>query len=128
MMGASNGRVLVLDDDRDFCELLGAFLESATGAECVAVHSLAELVLRQDDAMTCRIAILDVNLGPGEPSGIDALEWLRSNGFPGRIVFLTGHARRHPILGEHAERSGLEILEKPVDAGTLVALVSSHAV
>ena len=122
-----SNRVLVLDDDRDFCKLLGAFLESSTGVECVAVHSLAELVFRHDDAMTCGLAILDVHLGPGEPSGLDALEWLQANEFAGRIVFLTGHARRHPVLGELSERTGLKVLEKPVDAGTLLAIVSNAA-
>ena len=123
MAASTHLRVLVLDDDRDFCELLEAFLESSTGVECVAVHSLDELTHRHEDALSCDLAILDVNLGPGAPSGIDALAWLRAKAFAGRIVFLTGHARRHLLLGDEAERAGLKVLEKPVDAGTLLALV-----
>jgi DNA-binding response OmpR family regulator len=118
-------RVLVLDDDRDFCDLLAAFLEISAGAECLTVCSLSELAHRHEDVLGCDLAILDVNLGVDQPSGIDALEWLRDHAFEGRVVFLTGHARRHPRLGLEVERSGVEVLEKPVDASTLAALVTS---
>ena len=118
-------RVLVLDDDVDFCDLLGMLLESARDVECVGVHRLAELIARSADALTCELAILDVNLGPGEPSGIDALSWLRANGFPGSVVFLTGHARWHPLLRQQAESAGVRVLQKPVDTLTLLSLLPS---
>ena len=82
-MEASKLRVLVLDDDRDFCELLGALLQSSTGAECLTVHSLDELLGKETFALACDLAILDVNLGPNKPSGIDALAWFRARAFAG---------------------------------------------
>ena len=124
-MIASRQHVLVLDDDRDFCELVEAFLEGAADVDCVAVHSLEELVLRSEDALGCALALLDVNLGPGEPSGLDALDWLRAKSFGGRTVFLTGHARGHPRLRLEVETAGLSVLEKPVDAATLLSLVEA---
>ncbi len=116
-------RVLVLDDDEDFCELLGAFLEVTAGAVCVMTRSLADLVRRREAALACDLAILDVNLGPAQPSGIDALDWLRVNAFGGRVVFLTGHARLHPRLGEEARTTGVQVLEKPVAVDRLLALL-----
>ena len=120
-------RVLVLDDDVDFCDLLALLLENTLGVECLGVHRLAELTALSSEALTCELAILDVNLGPGEPSGIDALAWLRANGFAGAIVFLTGHARWHPLLRQQAESAGVRILEKPVDTPTLLSLLPSKS-
>lgn len=123
MTSLSDQSVLVLDDDEDLRDLVGLFLEDAAGVRCLLLGSVAELMERRDEALRCSLAILDVNLGFGEPTGIDAREWLRANGFEGRVVFLTGHARQHPALRSEAEREGLQVLEKPVDPETLVALV-----
>lgn len=122
MTEPANRRVLVLDDDADFCDLLRLFLESTLPVECVVVRKLSELVARAPEALTCELALLDVNLGHGEPSGIDALEWLYANGFPGSVVFLTGHARCHPLLSRLVESSSIRVFEKPVETGTLVSL------
>lgn len=124
-MTPSPSRVLVLDDDEDFRVLLCAFLESFAGATCVAARGLHDVVRQREDVLACELAILDVNLGPAEPSGLDALDWLRANAFTGRVVFLTGHARSHPRLGEETLRRGVVVLEKPVDTGTLLSVVGS---
>jgi DNA-binding response OmpR family regulator len=115
--------VLVLDDDVDLCELLQILFEEHLGVPCVAVHSFAELAARRSDVLMCDLAILDVNLGPRQPSGLDALSWLQENGFRGVIAFLTGHARRDSILHERAASAGVPVLEKPVAPETLLALV-----
>src|SRR4051812_22373078 len=119
---ARRRRVLVLDDDLDFCDLLQMMLERALDVECVIVHAVAELVARGTEALACELAILDVNLGPNAPSGIDALSWLRANGFGGIIIFLTGHARGHPALSQLSESTGVEVLTKPVETETLLSL------
>ncbi|HVJ88548.1 MAG TPA: response regulator [Labilithrix sp.] len=124
MSAAGKRRVLVLDDDVDFCDLMAMLLESTADIECLGVHRFAELCARAPDVLGCELAILDVNLGPGEPSGLDALAWLQAHGFMGAIVFLTGHARWHPFLRQQAESSGVRVLEKPVDAVTLLSLLS----
>ena len=118
-----NGSVLLLDDDDDLREaiadLLGLF-----GARCVAMPSLRALVDAQAAALGCTLAILDVNLGDGQPSGVEAYEWLRGQGFAGRIVFLTGHAASHPAVAR-AARLGVRVLAKPIESSELRALVEA---
>lgn len=119
-------RVLVLDDDVDLCDLLQMLFEESGAVECLVLHSFAELVARRADVLACELAILDVNLGPRQATGLDALDWLEANHFVGSIAFLTGHARRDSVLHDRAARAGVPVLEKPVEPETLVALLASH--
>jgi len=118
-----DGAVLLIDDDDDLrdavCDLLGLF-----GARCLALPSLAALTDAKAAALRCRLAILDVNLGDGQPSGVDAYEWLRAHDFPGRIVFLTGHAASHPAVAR-AATLGVQVLAKPIESAQLRALVAT---
>ena len=74
-------------------------------------------------ALGCGLALLDINLGAGVPSGLDAYRWLKDNGFPGRTVFLTGHARSHPLVREARELTHVQVLSKPIESAVLLALV-----
>ena len=121
-------RVLVLEDDADLrtilCELL-----SLSGADgCVSAGTVAELKGKHTEALGCGLALLDINLGAGVPSGLDAYRWLKDSGFPGRTVFLTGHARSHPLVREVLELTHVQVLSKPIESKVLLALVrdSSH--
>jgi DNA-binding NarL/FixJ family response regulator len=84
------GDVLLLDDDDELREALADLIRFTTGRSCVAVGSLAELRLQRGRALDCELALIDVNLGAGRPSGHEACAWLRAQRFGGRIVFLTG--------------------------------------
>jgi FixJ family two-component response regulator len=116
-------RVLVLEDDDDLRTLLCELLVAAGAKACVSAGSYEELVRQKDPVQGCGLALLDVNLGSGVPSGLDAYHWLRDNGFTGRIVFLTGHARHHPLVRQAHELTQARVLSKPVDAEELMALV-----
>lgn len=116
-------RVLVLEDDDDLRSLLCDLLLSSGAQGCVSAGSVAELVARREEVLGCAVALLDVNLGAGLPSGLDAYHWLRENGFAGRIVFLTGHARSHPLVRQAHELAHAQVLSKPVSAKDLMALV-----
>jgi FixJ family two-component response regulator len=116
-------RVLVLEDDNDLRTLLCDLLVGAGAKACVSVGSVDAMVRQKEQVLGCGLALLDVNLGPGAPSGLDAYHWLRENGFGGRIVFLTGHARSHPLVRQAYDLSQARILSKPVDAKVLMALV-----
>ena len=116
-------RVLVLEDDKDLrfilCELL-----SLSGADaCVSAGSLEDLRRERVEALGCGLALLDINLGAGVPSGLDAYRWLKDNGFSGRIVFLTGHARSHPLVREALELTHVQVLSKPIESKVLLELV-----
>ena len=118
-----SGCVLFVDDDDDlrglFVEMVGVFL----ARRCVGLGSYEELVELGDDALRCRVAVLDINLGPNQPSGIDAYTWLRRRGYDGRIVFLTGHASSHPLVVEAHRLGDVEIFSKPIDPERMIAML-----
>lgn len=116
-------RVLVLEDDNDLRSLLCDLLVASGATGCVSAESLEELVRQKEQVLGCGLALLDVNLGAGVPSGLDAYHWLKEHGFTGRIVFLTGHARSHPLVRQARELAGAQVLSKPVDAKVLMTLV-----
>ncbi|HSP80245.1 MAG TPA: response regulator [Myxococcaceae bacterium] len=120
-------RVLVLEDDEDLRFILCELLLLAGVEACVATGSVEELQRRQDEALGCELAILDINLGAAVPSGLEAYRWLRGRGFGGRIVFLSGHAHSHPLVCQAHALSDVQVLAKPVDSQTLLALLGSCA-
>ncbi len=120
-------RVLVLEDDEDLRTLLCELLLMQGVEECVSAASLASLKSQEARVLTCGLAILDINLGAQVPSGLDAYRWLRDSGFAGRVVFLTGHARSHPLVRQAYELTDVQVLVKPVDARVLMALVAGGA-
>ena len=92
----------------------------------MGVGSYEELVALGEEALGCRVAILDINLGPNRPSGIDAYAWLRHKGYTGRIVFLTGHASNHPLVVEAKRIGDAEIFSKPIDADRIRSIVEGR--
>jgi FixJ family two-component response regulator len=115
--------VLVLEDDEDLRTLLCDLLVASGAPACVSAASYEALVRQQEQALECGLALLDVNLGAGVHSGLDAYHWLQEHGFRGRIVFLTGHARSHPLVRQARELTRAQVMSKPVDAKELMALV-----
>src|SRR4051812_21190276 len=110
---------VLLDDDEDLLESLADVL-SAAGCQCLLARSLSELERLGPRALAADVAVLDINLGPARPSGIDAYEWLLGHGFHGRIMFLTGHGSAHPLVARaHRLREAI-VLQKPLGATRLV--------
>ena len=116
-------RVLVLEDDDDLRSLLCELLVFSGAKGCVSAASFEAMVRQKEQVLGCALALLDVNLGARAPSGLDAYHWLRENGFGGRIVFLTGHARSHPLVRQAHELTQARVLSKPIDANELMSLV-----
>src|SRR5438552_17890350 len=98
MGGCVERCVAFLDDDADLRSTMVELLELEYHRPCIPIASHSDLVAKSGAILGCGLAILDVNLGPGAPSGVDSYEWLRAHGFHGRVVFLTGHARTHPLV------------------------------
>jgi DNA-binding NtrC family response regulator len=115
--------IVFLDDNEDLRQLMPIILKATLGLECLSLGSLMELQRDAEDVLRARLAILDINLGPGAPSGIDACNWLRDRGFRGKILFLTGHARSNPQVAL-AEQYGAEVLEKPLHPDQLTSFVT----
>jgi ActR/RegA family two-component response regulator len=117
------GEVLVLDDDDDLRDALGDLVHLLSGRSSLGLGSYEALVAARARVLGCELAILDVNLGPGVPSGLDAYEWLRAQHFAGRIVFLTGHAKSHPLVRRACALAHARVLEKPIGIDEVRALL-----
>jgi DNA-binding NtrC family response regulator len=120
------GFVLYVEDNDDLRELVVELVTVVLKHRCVGVGSYEELVALGEEALGCSVAILDINLGPNQPSGIDAYTWLRDEGYTGRIVFLTGHASNHPLVVEAQRIGDAEIFSKPIDPDRLRSIVEDE--
>ena len=117
---------ILLDDDDDLLEAIGALLEMH-GCRSLLAHSVGELKALGPEALAADVAVLDINLGPGLPSGIDAYDWLVSQGFQGRLLFFTGHARAHPLVARAESLRRAAVLDKPMDAGLLLERILGNS-
>jgi ActR/RegA family two-component response regulator len=118
--------VLYVEDNDDLRELVVELVTIVFQRRCVGVGSYEELVGLGEEVLGCRVAILDINLGPNRRSGIDAYTWLRDKGYTGRIVFLTGHASTHPLVVEAKRIGDAEIFSKPIDHDRLRSIVEGE--
>jgi DNA-binding NtrC family response regulator len=113
------GKVLVLDDDEDVRSAIGDALLDIFDYGWLGAASLNDMIGLREQALGCDVAILDINLGEGVPSGLDAFEWLKGQGFAGRIVFLTGHARSHPLVDRARRDRAAAVFQKPLSLDQL---------
>jgi DNA-binding NtrC family response regulator len=114
--------ILFLDDDADLRRITSTLIQLKTGRTCLALATLAELRAQREFVLASALAILDINLGEDQPSGLDAYGWLRAEGYRGQVVFLTGHAANHPLV-ERAAMGQVKVLAKPLSAEQLAELV-----
>jgi FixJ family two-component response regulator len=115
--------VLILDDDYDLRTTLSDIMHLVCNADCVALPDVASLKKAGSRALACSVAIIDVNLGPGQPSGIDAYHYLKSRGYTGRIVFLTGHAGASLMVKDAVGDGTAELVQKPASIRTLCRFI-----
>ena len=101
---------------------MSVLMKSMLGVECICLKDVRELKKRSKDVLGAQAAILDINLGPNVLDGVDAFNWLMSHGFEGKVLFLTGHARTNPQV-DLAQKTGTEVLEKPVHPDQLISFV-----
>jgi DNA-binding NtrC family response regulator len=116
-------RVLFVDDSIDLCQLIELTCQSLPDVECISVTSMSAVVERAEQVLRTEVAILDVNLGPGEPSGVDIYRWLKGRNYHGKIVFLSGHARKDPLAGEAAAISEVDFFQKPLGFDQIESLL-----
>lgn len=114
-------KVLLVDDSPDFLEVMSMLL-SRVGVAAVMAKSFSEVEAQRELLDDVTLAILDVNLGPGEPSGVDVSAWLRAQDIACRIVFLTGHAADHPLVRAASDTEAGDIMVKPIESRRLVDL------
>src|SRR5216110_3126863 len=115
--------VFLLEDDDDLRTVIADLIQRSTGRECLALRTFAELREQRAAVLRCSLGILDVNLGRGQLSGLDAFAWLRAERFAGRIAFLTGHAASHPLVERARQMGEAIVLCKPLQISQLLELL-----
>jgi EAL domain-containing protein (putative c-di-GMP-specific phosphodiesterase class I)/ActR/RegA family two-component response regulator len=118
--------VLVLDDDPEICLEVADFLASAGHRVSTAGDAS---VLQSDEFQGVDVMILD--LGLPSVDGVDVLRQLAAMMRAPGVIVMSGHGQSVLHAASYAaERTGLRLLgvmEKPVDADRLLALVESDA-
>jgi FixJ family two-component response regulator len=109
--------LLVVDDDEDLLEMFSLLFANAD-VPCVTARSLADVTLLEPQLRQITSAILDVNLGPGQPTGVAVAAWLRERSSVIRIIFMTGHAPEHPLVVQASGDS--PVFTKPIETQVLV--------
>jgi FixJ family two-component response regulator len=109
----------LLDDDADLLEALADLLQTRN-CRSVLARSVDELKGQEGEVLGADVAVIDINLGPGLPTGLDAYDWLLSKNYKGRILFLTGHAHAHPLVARAEKLHRAEVLDKPMDGALLL--------
>lgn len=118
--------IFLIDDDLDLLEILkDALLTLCNAKMVITASSLAEIQMKTDAVSKCSLAILDVNLGTNQPTGVDVAQWLRKIGFQGQIVFLTGHAKSDPKVIAAIEIPDTQVLAKPIKLDQLLSLTNN---
>lgn len=117
-------RITFLEDNEELREVLSEITLSELGEEALSFGHLEDLKAHRSEVLQTKMAILDINLGNEQPTGVDAFHWLKSQGYTGKIYFLTGHAKSHPLV-QAACDIGAEIWSKPMYANALCIAIQS---
>lgn len=108
-------KILLLEDNLELCKLLGQIFNSFGTIDLSICHSYSDVTALNGKALNFEVAFLDVNLGMGQKTGIDAFDWLLENGYQGKTVFFTGHASSYGVLKKITDRPNVYLLDKPAD-------------
>lgn len=111
-------RILVVDDDNSFRYLLTQEL-SHTFPQVAAAESAAR-ALQLCDQTSVDIVLLDIRM-PGR-SGIETLKDLKSRGFEGEVIMLTGHATVDTAI-ESLKMGAYDYLIKPCKLAELESIL-----
>ncbi len=118
--------IFLLDDDLDLAQAMSQLIEILKKIHCFYALSFAQMEQQSAAVLLSSLCILDINLGMGKPSGIDAYNWLRQKDFKGKIVFFTGHASDHPLVKKVAKLENVQILSKPLDIAALNRIIDDR--
>ena len=122
-------KILVIDDETEFCELVKKFLERQNDFE-VSTCSEGTRAVDQTKRFKPDLVLLDVRMP--EVSGTDIAETLRGNEATKNIpiIFLTAIVTEEDVQKSDHKIGGEYFLSKPVRIEELLALVkklSSHS-
>lgn len=112
--------VHIVDDDDAIRDSLAFMLESS--GHRVRAYPSADHFLEQTDAPEHGWIVTDVRM-PGK-SGLDLLRTLRARGLTLPVILMTGHGDV-PLAVEAMKAGAVDFLEKPFDAGRLLAALKT---
>jgi PAS domain S-box-containing protein len=125
-VGASRGRVLIVDDEQALAKALARQLADRWDVDTVSTarDALAELSVHRYDAVACDLRMPDQS-GPEIYDAVRA----RSPRQASRFIFTTGgnYGASDDEIHARAEATGRPILEKPFDGATFESLVAKVA-
>ncbi len=114
-------RLLLVDDDQTFCQVLQRALEKRGFEVCVA-HTL-QAGLAQATRLTPEYAVIDLRIG--HDSGLIMVKKLKELDANTRIVVLTGYASIATAV-EAIKLGAIQYLTKPADADEIVAALQKQ--
>jgi DNA-binding response OmpR family regulator len=119
--------ILVVDDERQICELLKKYLTNRGFRVQTAQDGPTALAMA--DLERPQLIVLDIYM-PGM-TGVEVLRKLRAKKFPGGVMMLTG-CEDHVLLKEALDLGSLDIISKPLDLERIglaveVSLILSNA-
>ena len=115
-------RILLIDDERDFVELLQMALKEEDFEVQIAYEGKEALEILKDHVFD--FIVCDVNM-PGGLSGVRVFEKVRERGLDTAVIFVTGHAKGSDDLAD-AEKAGVPILSKPVFVSGLLKAIEDY--
>ena len=115
MLDTDAGKVLLVDDEKDFLEVLAQRLE-VQGYEVETVESGEEAVTLLE-TKSYDAVVLDLSM-PGI-GGMETLKTVRANRPNMQIIILTGHGTLEAGI-ESMKAGASDFIEKPVDFSVLV--------
>lgn len=116
--------IAFLEDNDELREVLAEVAKSELGEDSICFRKVEDLIAHESEVLLTKMAILDLNLGQGQSDGVDAFYWLKDHGYQGKICFLTGHGKTHPLVTKASE-IGAEIWTKPMYASKLCEAIRS---
>lgn len=120
-MDEVRGKVLVVDDEQDLCDLLSKGFSLAGYAVSTAASGSEALAVLERESPD--VIVLD--LGLPVMSGMETLRRIRQRGHRSRVVILT--ARGTPAIAREAMALGVrEFIGKPFDLDRLLRVVADE--
>jgi CheY-like chemotaxis protein len=117
-MSAKSGRVLVVDDEESFCQMLADFLDGRGYSVETARDGLEGFRLATREQFD--LVIADINM-PGV-NGVETLRSLQMVENPAKLVVISGYVTDE-IAAQCREAGCSEVLNKPVELNRLGELI-----
>ncbi|WP_282607599.1 response regulator [Pelagibius sp. Alg239-R121] len=117
-------RLLVVDDDPDFCEYVRTVAEQKN----YTVETIQNPLDFKELFQSFNPAVIVLDLVMPEMDGIEIIRWLASKDRPVHVVLVTGYDPRYVLMADklamdRSENLKISPIEKPLHVNTLVRIL-----